>query len=122
MKFTVSKRFAFEAAHSLPHLPSGHKCRNLHGHSYVVEVHCSGPLDARGFVVDYADISYAMQTILARLDHHNLDEILPGYTTAENLGAWIMAELDKTFLLGATLSRVDVYETVKTCVRVEKTP
>ena len=115
MKFTVSKRFSFEAAHSLPHLPEGHKCRNLHGHSYVVEIHCEGPLDSRGFVVDYAEISAAMAPILARLDHHNIDEILPCYTTAENLGAWIMEQL-----AAINPCRVDVHETAKTCVRVER--
>lgn len=114
MKFTVSKRFSFEAAHSLPHLPEGHKCRNLHGHSYVVEVHCTGPLDERGFVIDYAELSAAMAPIIARLDHQNINKILPCYTTAENLGAWIMEQLAVI-----NPSRVDVYETAKTCVRVE---
>jgi 6-pyruvoyltetrahydropterin/6-carboxytetrahydropterin synthase len=117
MKFTVSKRFTFEAAHSLPQLPVGHKCRNLHGHSYVVEIHCSGPLDARGFVVDYAEISAAVRPVLDRLDHRNLNDILPCPTTAENLGAWLMAELTPAL---PTLSRVDVYETAKACARVER--
>lgn len=116
MKFTVSKRFAFEAAHSLPHLPEGHKCQRLHGHSYVVEIYCEGPLDARGFVIDYAELSAAMAPIIERLDHHNLDEILPCHTTAENLGAWIMEQLGDAL----PVTRVDVYETAKTCVKVER--
>jgi len=29
-----AKRFKFEAAHLLPHLPKSHKCRRLHGHSF----------------------------------------------------------------------------------------
>lgn len=117
MKYTVSKRFNFEAAHSLPHLPIGHKCRNLHGHSYVVEIFCTGPLDDRGFVIDYAELSSAMELIVAQLDHHNLNEILPMQTTAENLGAWIMEQLLPKLPL---ISRVDVFETAKTCVRVER--
>ena len=115
MKYTVSKRFSFEAAHSLPHLPAGHKCRNLHGHSYVVEVFCSGPLDERGFVVDFAEISAAMKPIIGRLDHQNLNEILPGPTTAENLGAWILTQLTTL-----PVSRVDVHETARTCARVDR--
>ncbi|HEX7340222.1 MAG TPA: 6-carboxytetrahydropterin synthase, partial [Rhodanobacteraceae bacterium] len=39
----ISKQFTFEAAHRLPHVPEGHKCGRLHGHSFVVEVHVSGP-------------------------------------------------------------------------------
>ena len=120
MKFTVSKRFSFEAAHSLPQLPVGHKCRNVHGHSYVVEIHVAGPLDSRGFVVDYADLSLAMAPIIAALDHQNINDVLPCSTTAENLGAWIMAQLDKSSGLKPRVSRVDVYETAKTCVRVER--
>ena len=119
MKFTVSKRFTFEAAHSLPHLPVGHKCRNVHGHSYVVEVFVSGPLDARGFVVDYAEISAALKPIIARLDHQNLNEILPCYTTAENVGAWILERATEA-MPSTPPCRVDVYETAMACVRVER--
>jgi queuosine biosynthesis protein QueD len=117
MKFTVSKRFTFEAAHSLPHLPVGHKCRNLHGHSYVVEIFCTGPLDERGFVMDFAELSEAMKPVIARLDHQNLNEVLPGPSTAENLGAWIMEQLSPALPL---LTRVDVHETARTCARVER--
>lgn len=116
MKFTVSKRFSFEAAHSLPHLPAGHKCRNLHGHSYTVEIFCSGPLDTRGFVVDFAEINAAMAPIISRLDHQNLNDVLPGPTTAELLGQWIMEQLGDKI----PVSRVDVHETAKACVTVEK--
>ena len=121
MKFTVSKQFSFEAAHSLPHLPEGHKCRNIHGHSYMVEVFCTGPLDARGFVVDYAEISAAMKPIVEQLDHRNLNDVLPCLTTAENVGQWIMVQLDRSEKLPAQIvSRVDVYETARTCVKVER--
>jgi 6-pyruvoyltetrahydropterin/6-carboxytetrahydropterin synthase len=117
MKFTVSKRFSFEAAHSLPHLPMGHKCRNVHGHSYVVEVFCTGPLDARGFVVDFAEISDAMRPIVDALDHQNLNDVLTEYSTAENLGAWILERLAPAL---PTLSHVHVHETARTCARVER--
>lgn len=120
MTFTVSKRFNFEAAHSLPHLPVGHKCRNLHGHSYVVEVFCAGPVDKRGFVIDYAEISKAVNPLIERLDHRNLNEVMPnfkGMTTAENVGRWFILNLAAHLPL---LSRVDIYETARTCVRVDK--
>ena len=121
MKFTVSKKFSFEAAHSLPHLPVGHKCRNVHGHSYVVEIFCTGPLDERGFVVDYAEISAAMKPVVDQLDPRNLNDVLPGPTTAENVAQWIMGQLDQAAKLPARIvSRVDVHETAKTCVRVER--
>lgn len=117
MKFTVSKQFSFEAAHSLPHLPVGHKCRNIHGHSYVVEIYCTGPLDERGFVMDFAELSAAMKPLVERLDHQNLNDVLPVASTAENLGAWIMEQLTPRLPM---LSRVDVRETARTCARVDR--
>lgn len=112
---TVSKRFSFEAAHSLPHLPVGHKCRNLHGHSYVVEVFVEGPVDKRGFVVDYAEISAAVNPVIESLDHKNLNHVFPFYTTAENIADWLLSELRAR---GLSVTEVRLYETAKTCVSV----
>lgn len=117
MKFTVSKQFSFEAAHSLPYLPVGHKCRNVHGHSYVVEIFCTGPLDERGFVLDFAELSAAVKPLVKRLDHQFLNDVLPVATTAENLGAWIMEQLIPVL---PTISRVDVRETARSCARVDR--
>jgi len=86
---TVGKEFHFEAAHSLPHLPEGHKCRNLHGHSYRFRVEISGPIDGRGFVIDYAEIAAAVDPIVAKLDHQNLNDLFAQPTTAENLAVWL---------------------------------
>lgn len=41
---TVFKDFTFEACHSMPHLPRGHKCKRMHGHSYKVRVYATGPI------------------------------------------------------------------------------
>ena len=42
------KDFRFEAAHFLPHVPQGHKCRRMHGHSFRGEV-ASGTFTRRMF-------------------------------------------------------------------------
>lgn len=124
MKYTVSKKFSFEAAHSLPYLPIGHKCRNLHGHSYVVEVACSRwALDKNGFVIDYADISAVVDPLIKLLDHQNLNEILPFKTTAENLAQWFLQRVEEALRKhkpALTVEWVDVFETAKTCVRVSR--
>lgn len=85
--YKITKEFVFEAAHSLPHLPEGHKCRRPHGHSYRVIVEVVAPtLDANGFVVDYGDLGILKDHIDANLDHRDLNEVFPGMaTTAENL-------------------------------------
>jgi 6-pyruvoyltetrahydropterin/6-carboxytetrahydropterin synthase len=92
---TISKTFDFDAAHFLPHVPEGHKCRRLHGHTYRVEVrlraepHVDGP--QRGMVVDYAAIAVVWDPIHRLLDHHLLNEI-PGLEnpTTEVLAPFIL--------------------------------
>jgi len=50
----LKKQFLFEAAHHLPHVPAGHKCARVHGHSYRVEVVLRGPVDTHtGWLVAY---------------------------------------------------------------------
>ena len=47
----ITKAFSFAAAHSLPQLPDGHKCRRVHGHNYEVLVELrSEELDDFSFV------------------------------------------------------------------------
>ena len=55
----------FEASHSLPQTPEGHKCRTLHGHSYRLEA-ASPDLDRT---------ESALVRIFHRVDHRNLNEI-----------------------------------------------
>ena len=72
----IFKEFTFEAAHQLPHVPSGHKCARLHGHSFRVEIHVTGPLDPHaGWIMDFADIHRAFQPLYEELDHHYLNDI-----------------------------------------------
>ena len=87
----IFKEFTFEAAHRLPHVPEGHKCGRLHGHSFRAEIHVSGPLDPNlGWVLDFADIKSAFAPFLKQLDHNYLNEI-PGLEnpTSEVIARWI---------------------------------
>jgi 6-pyruvoyltetrahydropterin/6-carboxytetrahydropterin synthase len=95
MRARLTKEFTFEAAHSLPAAPEGHKCRKLHGHSFKVEVSIEGEVNAEtGWVYDYAVIGDAMRPLIEQLDHSNLNEIwgleIP---TSENIAAWLWKRL-----------------------------
>ena len=86
----IHRVFQVEAAHQLPNLPEGHKCRRLHGHSFRIEVAVSGPLDPRmGWVMDFADIDRHVDPLIAQLDHRLLNDI-PGLDnpTSELLAVW----------------------------------
>jgi len=95
MKVELRKNFQFEAAHSLPKLPQGHKCRRLHGHSFQVEIAVWGETDADlNWLMDYADISAAFKPLLEILDHNYLNEIQGlENPTSENIAAWIWERL-----------------------------
>src|ERR1700686_2162318 len=91
----IFKEFGFEAAHKLPHVPPGHKCARLHGHSFRVAVHVEGPIDSdTGWVRDFAELGCAMEPVLECLDHHYLNEI-DGLDnpTSEVLARWIWVQL-----------------------------
>ena len=91
----IWREFTFEAAHRLPHVPEGHKCARLHGHSFRVAVHVRGPLDPTlGWVMDFADLKAAWKPLDDALDHRYLNEI-PGLEnpTSEVLARWVWARL-----------------------------
>ena len=91
----IFKTFSFEAAHRLPHVPAGHKCGRLHGHSFGVEIHLAGEPDAdTGWVVDFADIKAAFKPLHEVLDHHYLNDVAGlENPTSENLAVWLWDRL-----------------------------
>jgi 6-pyruvoyltetrahydropterin/6-carboxytetrahydropterin synthase len=106
----IWKEFSFDAAHLLPNVPDGHKCRRLHGHTYTVRVHVRGEPDPSvGWIVDFADIKAAFDPIRDRLDHYYLNEI-EGLEnpTAEVLSRWIWQRLAPRL---PGLSRIEIQET-----------
>lgn len=108
--FEVSRSYTFQAAHDLPHAPSGHKCRNLHGHSYVVELHVQGPSrEPEGWVRDFSELDHAYAKIHEVLDHSYLNNVVGlSNPTSENLARWIWDRVQHKL---PELSRVVVSET-----------
>ena len=106
----IFKAFTLESAHRLPNVPAGHKCARLHGHSFRVEIHVSGPVDPQlGWVMDFADVKAAFDPLFRQLDHNYLNEV-PGLEnpTSENLARWIWQKLEPSL---PQLSAVVVHET-----------
>jgi 6-pyruvoyltetrahydropterin/6-carboxytetrahydropterin synthase len=115
MRVSLSKTIRFEAAHWLPTFPEDHKCRRMHGHSFVVDVFVEGEVDeAHGYLMDFGQITAALRPIEHELDHRLLNEI-EGLSnpTAEMIARWIYDRLKPELSL---LSRVRVRETCTTAV------
>lgn len=104
------KDFNFEAAHLLPNVPEGHKCRRLHGHSFRGEVAVRGEVDPKtGWLIDFADLKQVVDPIVRELDHYYLNDI-PGLEnpTSEMVAVWIYRRLAPHLPL---LHRVTIEET-----------
>jgi 6-pyruvoyltetrahydropterin/6-carboxytetrahydropterin synthase len=106
----IFNRFSLEAARRLPHLSPEHPCSRVHGHSFQIEVHVGGPLDARlGWVIDFAEIQRAWQPIHDALDHRYLNDVAGlENPTSELLAQWIWRRLHP---LLPGLTRIVVMET-----------
>ncbi len=104
-KAFITKEFGFEAAHKLD-WHSG-KCKNLHGHSYKIEITISGEINKNGVVMDFSDFKkIAQEKAIEKLDHKYLNEIISN-PTAENIAVWIWQQLKEDL----NLHEVRVWET-----------
>ena len=114
MHTRVTRSFSFEAAHQLE-WHSG-ACKNLHGHSYRLQVTVSGPLTSDGIVIDFAELSELVQReVIDRFDHTYLNDLLPN-PTAELIAADIWERL---IAAGAVLHRIVLWETENSSVEIE---
>lgn len=108
--YTVIKRMEVSAAHSLK-LSYRSKCENLHGHNWIITVYCrSARLNSEGMVVDFTRIK---EVVMEKLDHQNLNEVLPFNPTAENIARWVCKQIPQCY-------KVEVQESEGNIVIYEK--
>jgi 6-pyruvoyltetrahydropterin/6-carboxytetrahydropterin synthase len=110
MTITLCKDFGFEAAQALTCFPEGHKCRNIHGHSFLVTISVTGPVEATtGLFYDHAKISDAMRPLITLLDHAYLNEVAGlENPTIENMARWFWERLTPQL---PGLSEIVIHET-----------
>lgn len=80
----VSRAVTFDAAHLLPYYEG--KCKNLHGHTWKVEVAVEGRImEEHGLVVDFSRLKQWMEdNIVMEYDHTYLNDKMDN-PTAENI-------------------------------------
>ncbi len=87
----VAKEFVFDSAHKLKWHKG--KCKNLHGHTYKLQILVEGKLNKQGIVIDFGDMKKIIKReVIEKLDHRYLNEIIKN-PTAENISIWIWEEL-----------------------------
>ena len=108
----------FAAAHQLRNFR--HKCEQLHGHNWKVEVFLrSDQLDSVGLVRDFGEIKAATHQVLEEFDHRFLNELEPfreQNPSSEWIARYLYQRLGEQLNAGSTwVSRVSVWESDTSC-------
>ena len=108
----ICKIFTFDSAHQLPWHDG--KCRNLHGHTYKLEVYLKGKLNDNGILLDFGDLKIVVnRDIVEKLDHKMLNEIYEN-PTAEIMAKRIFITLNNHFITypnEVRVSKIILWET-----------
>ena len=89
--FYISKRMEIAGSHCL-NLNYPSKCQNIHGHNWIVTVHCKADeLNENGMVEDFTNIK---KEIHDKLDHQHLNTVIDVNPTAENIAKWIADRIE----------------------------
>lgn len=109
-RYRIWKEQRFESALRLLAAPEGDLRRQLHGHSYLVRLHLTAPLNTvMGWLVDYGDVKALFKPTYKLLDHRLLNE-LPELENADpvSVARWVKARLCPVL---PQLDRIDLYST-----------
>lgn len=106
----IYKQFTFDSAHFLPNVPKGHKCRQVHGHTYQLTVYAAGPLlNHEGWVLDFGDLKAIVKPLVDQLDHAMLNDISGlENPTAEMTAIWLWDRIKPNL---PSLSKIELKET-----------
>lgn len=106
----IFKKFTFDSAHYLPTVPDGHKCKNIHGHTYHLTVFLEGDvIEEIGWIMDFKDVKDVVKPIIDLLDHKLLNEVEGLETpTVECIVVWLWNKLKPDLPL---LSKLELHET-----------
>ena len=106
----IFKHFNFDSAHFLPYVPEGHKCKNIHGHTYRMTLEFEGDINEEmGWLIDFSDIKKVVKPLVDSVDHKLLNDIVGlDNPTCENIAIWFWEKITPSLPL---LSKITLNET-----------
>ena len=108
--YRIWKEQRFESALSLPQAPADDRRRCLHGHSYLLRLHLTAPLDpVLNWTVDYGDVKELFKPAYRMLDHNLLNQ-LDSLEDADpaSIVRWIRLQAGDDL---PQMDRIDLYQT-----------
>ena len=121
---SISKEFTFDAAHRLylgdrtleENQEIFGKCCKIHGHTYLLRITVTGPLDDTGMIIHFSRLkNIVRELVIDRYDHsmlNEIDEFTDVPPTAEVMASYIFTCLvGRLKTQGIILSSVVLYET-----------
>lgn len=85
--FKIQKRLEIAGSHCLD-LPYDSKCNHIHGHNWIITVHCQAQtLNDNDMIVDFSEVK---RLIHDKLDHKHINDVLAFRPTAERIAEWVV--------------------------------
>lgn len=112
------KNFSFDSAHFLPNVPDGHKCKEIHGHTYQLTIFIEGDvLEREGWIIDFNELKSAVAPIIELIDHTLLNN-MEGLEnpTSELFAKWLWTRIKRNL---PSLSKLELKETTSSGVIYE---
>jgi len=107
--YKIIKRMEIAGSHKLE-LDYESKCRNTHGHNWIIYIHCKAEeLNHNGMLIDFTHLK---QQIHDRLDHQHINKVVNVNPTAENIAKWIYDRVELAYKVEVQESEgnVAIYE------------
>ncbi len=119
-EINITKVFNFDCAHHLNNYNG--KCKNIHGHTYRLEITVKGAVKENGLVIDFHDLDDIVKiNVLDYIDHRYLNELFEFNPTCELLGLWIWDNIDKAIAeASCSLEKLVLWETPTSFITLDR--
>ncbi|NLP13253.1 MAG: 6-carboxytetrahydropterin synthase QueD [Clostridium sp.] len=119
-RVAISKVFTFDSAHRL--IGYNGKCKEIHGHTYKLEVTVKGKPDGDGLVMDFNELNDIIKSeVLEKIDHKYLNDLFDFNPTCEMIGLWIWEQVkNRVDNTNCSLERLVLWETPTSFITIDR--